>query len=175
MPVRKQAEHRINEHIRGVDEVRLVGENVEQGVYTLAKAIELAEELGLDLVEISPNAVPPVCRITDYNKFIYEQKKKQKEIKANAQKTVIKEIRFGPNTDDHDFEFKLKHAIKFLEAGDKVRSYVHFKGRAIVYKEQGEILLLKFAQALEEVGKVEQLPKLEGKRMFLIVAPKNKK
>lgn len=175
MPVKKQAEHRINEFIRGVDEVRLVGENVEQGVYSLAKAMEIAEEMGLDLVEISPNAVPPVCRVTDYNKFIYEQKKKQKEIKANAQKTVIKEIRFGPNTDDHDFEFKLKHAIKFLEAGDKVRAYVHFKGRAIVYKEQGEILLLKFAQALEEVGKVEQLPKLEGKRMFLIVTPKAKK
>lgn len=174
MPAKKQAEHKINEYIRAT-EVRLVGENVEQGVFPLAKALELADELGLDLVEISPNAVPPVCRVVDYNKFIYEQKKKQKEIKANAQKTVIKEIRFGPNTDDHDFEFKLKHAKKFLEAGDKVRAYVHFKGRAIVYKEQGEILLLRFAQALEEVGKVEQLPKLEGKRMFLILGSKAKK
>ncbi|SMO46246.1 translation initiation factor IF-3 [Solitalea koreensis] len=174
MPNKKQAEHKINEFIRAT-EVRLVGENVEQGVFPLAKAMELADELGLDLVEISPNAVPPVCRVVDYNKFIYEQKKKQKEIKANAQKTVIKEIRFGPNTDDHDFEFKLKHAKKFLEAGDKVRAYVHFKGRAIVYKEHGEILLLRFAQALEEVGKVEQLPKLEGKRMFLILGSKAKK
>lgn len=126
------------------------------------------------MVEISPNAVPPVCKIIDYNKFIYEQKKKLKEIKAKAAKTVVKEIRFGPNTDDHDFEFKLKHAIKFLEEGFKVRAFVHFKGRAIVYKEQGEILLLKFAQALEEFGKVEQLPKLEGKRMFIYIAPKGK-
>ena len=130
------------------------------------------DELELDLVEISPNANPPVCRIMDYSKFMYEQKKKQKEIKANAKQTVIKEIRFGPNTNDHDFQFKLKHAIGFLEAGEKVRAYVHFKGRAIVYKEQGEILLLKFAQALEEIGKVELLPKLEGKRMFLTLAPK---
>ncbi len=137
--------------------------------------MDIAEEQGLDLVEISPNAVPPVCRVIDYKKFLYEQKKKQKEIKANAQKTVIKEIRFGPNTDEHDFEFKLKHAHKFLEEGAKVKAYVHFKGRAIVYKEQGEILLLKFAQALEEQAKVEQLPKLEGKRMFLFLAPKGKK
>jgi len=151
----------------------LVGENIEQGIYPTRKALELADELDLDLVEISPNAVPPVCRIMDYSKFVYEQKKKQKEIKANAKQTVIKEIRFGPNTNDHDFEFKLKHAIKFLESGEKVRAYVHFKGRAIVYKEQGEILLLKFAQALEDYGKVEQLPKLEGKRMFLTVAPKS--
>lgn len=151
----------------------MVGENIEQGIYPTRKALELADELDLDLVEISPNAVPPVCRIMDYSKFVYEQKKKQKEIKANAKQTVIKEIRFGPNTNDHDFEFKLKHAIKFLESGEKVRAYVHFKGRAIVYKEQGEILLLKFAQALEDYGKVEQLPKLEGKRMFLTVAPKS--
>ncbi len=137
--------------------------------------MEFAEELGLDLVEISPNAVPPVCRVIDYNKFIYEQKKKTKEIKAKAAKTVIKEIRFGPNTDEHDFDFKLKHAQNFLTEGSKVRAFVHFKGRAIVYKEQGEILLLRFAQALEEVGKVEQLPKLEGKRMFLSLAPKAKK
>jgi len=175
MPVKKQAEHRINEYIRGVDEIRLVGENVENNVYPLSKAMEIAEGMGLDLVEISPSANPPVCRVIDYNKFIYEQKKKQKEIKSNAQKTVVKEIRFGPNTDDHDFEFKLKHAVKFLEDGDKVRAYVHFKGRAIVYKERGEILLLRFAQELAEVGKVEQLPKLEGKRMFLIVSPKAKK
>jgi len=175
MPVKKQAEHRINEYIRGVDEIRLVGENVENNVYPLSKAMEIAEGMGLDLVEISPSANPPVCRVIDYNKFIYEQKKKQKEIKSNAQKTVVKEIRFGPNTDDHDFEFKLKHAVKFLEDGDKVRAYVHFKGSAIVYKERGEILLLRFAQELAEVGKVEQLPKLEGKRMFLIVSPKAKK
>ena len=156
-------------------EVRVVGENVEQGIYDINKAQAMAKAQNLDLVEVSPNAVPPVCRIVDYSKFKYEQKKKQKEIKANATKVVIKEIRFGPNTDDHDFDFKLKHAIKFLEAGEKVRAYVHFKGRAIVYKEQGEILLLRFAQALEEVGKVEQLPKLEGKRMFLTVTPKGAK
>jgi len=162
---KKEAEHNINQFIRAT-EVRLVGDNVEPGIYSLRDALKIADDQELDLVEISPNAVPPVCKVTDYNKFIYEQKKKLKEIKSNAKQTVIKEIRFGPNTDDHDFEFKLKHAIKFLEAGEKVRAYVHFKGRAIVYKEQGEILLLRFAQALEEVGKVEQLPKLEGKRMF---------
>ncbi len=168
---KKEAEHNINEFIRAA-EVRLVGENVEQGVYPLKEALAIADDLELDLVEISPNAVPPVCKVVDYNKFLYEQKKKMKEIKANAKQTVIKEIRFGPNTSDHDFQFKLKHAISFLENGEKVRAYVHFKGRAIVYKEKGEILLLKFAQALEECGKVEQLPKLEGKRMFLTVAPK---
>ncbi len=133
----------------------------------------MAAEQSLDLVEISPTAKPPVCKIIDYSKFKYEQKKKQKEIKAKASKTVIKEIRFGPNTDDHDFEFKLKHAINFLKEGAKVKAYVHFKGRTIVYKERGEILLLKFAQALEEYAKVEQLPKLEGKRMFLFLAPKS--
>jgi translation initiation factor IF-3 len=153
----------------------LVGDNVEQGIFPIEHALEVSEQLGLDLVEISPNAVPPVCRVIDYNKFIYEQKKKLKEIKAKAAKTVIKEIRFGPNTDEHDFEFKLKHAVSFLNEGSKVRAYVHFKGRAIVYKEQGEILLLRFAQALEDIGKVEQLPKLEGKRMFLSLAPKPKK
>ena len=168
---KKEPEHRINEFIR-VPEVRLVGDNVEQGVYPTRKALEIADGLDLDLVEISPNANPPVCRVIDYSKFIYEQKKKQKEIKANAKQTVIKEIRFGPNTSDHDFEFKLKHAMKFLESGEKVRAYVHFKGRAIVFKEQGEILLLRFAQALEDYGKVELLPKLEGKRMFLTLAPK---
>ncbi len=153
----------------------MVGDNVEQGIFPIEHALEVSEQLGLDLVEISPNAVPPVCRVIDYNKFIYEQKKKLKEIKAKAAKTVIKEIRFGPNTDEHDFEFKLKHAVSFLNEGSKVRAYVHFKGRAIVYKEQGEILLLRFAQALEDIGKVEQLPKLEGKRMFLSLAPKPKK
>lgn len=141
-------------------------------IYSLDKALELARAQSLDLVEISPKADPPVCKIIDYSKFKYEQKKKQKEIKAKSQKTVVKEIRFGPNTDDHDFEFKLKHAIKFLQEGAKVKAYVHFVGRTIVFKERGEILLLKFAQALEEHGKVEQLPKLEGKRMFLIMSSK---
>lgn len=168
---KKEPDHRINELIR-IPEVRLVGDNVEQGIYPTRKALELADALDLDLVEISPNAVPPVCKITDYSKFVYEQKKKQKEIKANAKQTVIKEIRFGPNTSDHDFDFKLKHAMKFLESGEKVRAYVHFKGRAIVFKEQGEILLLRFAQALEDYGKVELFPKLEGKRMFITIAPK---
>lgn len=168
---KKEPDHRINEFIR-VPEVRLVGDNVEQGIYPTKKALQMADELELDLVEISPNAVPPVCKIIDYSKFVYEQKKRQKEIKSNAKQTVIKEIRFGPNTSDHDFDFKVKHAIKFLESGEKVRAYVHFKGRSIVYKEQGEILLLKFAQALEDYGKVELLPKLEGKRMFLTMTPK---
>ena len=135
----------------------------------------MAEDQSLDLVEISPKADPPVCKIIDYSKFKYEQKKKQKEIKAKSQKTVIKEIRFGPNTDDHDFNFKLKHAIKFLKEGAKLKAYVHFVGRTIVFKERGEILLLKFAQALEEYGKVEQLPKLERKRMYVILAPKSQK
>ncbi len=168
---KKEPDHRINQFIKA-PEIRLVGDNVEQGIYPTRQALAIADDLGLDLVEISPNADPPVCRVIDYSKFVYEQKKKLKEIKANAKQTVIKEIRFGPNTSDHDFQFKLKHAISFLENGEKVRAYVHFKGRAIVYKEQGEILLLKFAQALEEYGKVELLPKLEGKRMFLTVAPK---
>lgn len=132
----------------------------------------MAKEQGLDLVEISPTAVPPVCKIIDYSKFKYEQKKKQKEIKAKAQKTIVKEIRFGPNTDEHDFNFKLNHASKFLKEGAKVKAYVHFVGRTIVFKERGEILLLKFAQAVEDFGKVELLPKLEGKRMSIIIAPK---
>lgn len=144
-------------------------------IYHLDQAIKIAKEQGLDLVEISPNADPPVCKVIDYSKFKYEQKKKQKEIKAKAQKTVIKEIRFGPNTDDHDFNFKLNHAIKFLKDGSKVKAYVHFYGRTIVFKDRGEILLLKFAQALEEYAKVEQLPKLEGKRMILFLAPKQPK
>jgi translation initiation factor IF-3 len=157
--------------------VRVVGENVEVDVYPVEQAIKLAKEQNLDLVEISPKAEPPVCKIIDYSKFKYEQKKKQKEIKAKAQKTVIKEIRFGPNTEEHDFNFKVKHAINFLDEGAKVKAYVHFVGRTIVFKERGEILLLKFAQALEDYGKVEQLPKLEGKRMimFLTAKPKTKK
>jgi translation initiation factor IF-3 len=141
----------------------------------LREAIKLAEELELDLVEISPNADPPVCKIIDYSKFLYQQKKKQKEIKANSVKVVVKEIRFGPHTDDHDFQFKLRHAEKFLGEGAKVKAYVFFKGRSILFKEQGEILLLKFATALEEFGKVEQLPKLEGKRMTIFISPKKAK
>ena len=155
--------------------VRVVGENVKVDVYPLQVAIKMAQDLGLDLVEISPNADPPVCKVVDYSKFKYEQKKKQKEIKANAQKTVVKEIRFGPNTEEHDFNFKVKHGINFLGEGAKVKAYVHFVGRAIVYKERGEILLLKFAQALEDYGKVEEMPHLEGKRMFMMIAPKGKK
>ena len=141
----------------------------------MEQALQIARDQSLDLVEISPKADPPVCKIIDYSKFKYEQKKKQKEIKSRAHKTVVKEIRFGPNTDDHDFNFKLKHAIKFLSDGAKVKAYVHFVGRTIVFKERGEILLLKFAQAVEAFGKVEQLPKLEGKRMFLMLSPKTQK
>jgi len=163
--------YRVNERITA-PRVRVVGENIKVDVYPIHTAIKLAQEQGLDLVEISPNADPPVCKVTDYSKFKYEQKKKQKEIKSKAQKTVVKEIRFGPNTDDHDFNFKVKHGLNFLREGAKVKSYVHFAGRSIVYKERGEILLLKFAQALEEVGKVEQFPKLEGKRMYMMIAPK---
>ena len=153
-------------------EVRLVGDNVPQGVYTTDQARKMAQEQNLDLVEISPTAVPPVCRIIDYSKFKYEQKKKTRELKAKQTKVVLKEIRFGPNTDEHDFAFKVKHAEEFLREGAKIKSYVHFVGRSIVFKERGEILLLKFAQALEDLAKVEQLPKLEGKRMFLYLAPK---
>nr|WP_262905232.1 translation initiation factor IF-3 [Hymenobacter nitidus] len=153
-------------------EVRLVGENVEQGIYSIEQARRMAQEQNLDLVEISPTATPPVCRVIDYSKFKYEQKKRTREMKAKATKVVLKEIRFGPNTDDHDFAFKLKHAQEFLKEGAKIKAYVHFVGRSIVFKERGEILLLKFAQALEELAKVEQLPKLEGKRMFLYLAPK---
>ncbi|MDD2293148.1 MAG: translation initiation factor IF-3 [Bacteroidales bacterium] len=156
--------------------VRLVGENVaEQGIYPLSEAIRMAEKLELDLVEISPNADPPVCKIIDYQKFIYQQKKKAKEQKANASKVVIKEIRFGPNTDEHDFQFKLKHAQGFLEEGSKVKAYVFFRGRSIMFAEQGEKLLLRFVLALEEYGKAEQLPKLEGKRMIMMIAPIVKK
>ena len=153
--------------------VRVVGDNVDVNIYPINKAKEMARQQGLDLVEISPNSDPPVCKIIDYSKFKYMQKKKQKSIRSNAQKTVLKEIRFGPNTDEHDFNFKLKHAIKFLESGAKVKAYVHFYGRTIVFKERGEILLLKLAQALEDYANVEELPKLEGKRM-LMLSPKNK-
>ncbi|WP_083194502.1 translation initiation factor IF-3 [Wenyingzhuangia fucanilytica] len=171
----KENPHRINEHIRFVDEVRLVGENIEIGVYPLAKAKQIAKEQELDLVEISPKAVPPVCKIIDYKKFLYEQKKRDKVIKAKASKVTVKEIRFGPQTDEHDYEFKKKHAIKFLQDGAKLKAYVFFKGRSIIFKDQGQILLLKLAQELEEYGKVEQMPKLEGKRMIMFLAPKVKK
>ena len=170
--VTKEDPHRINDKIRGVDEVRLVGDNVEQGIYSYREAMRIADELNLDLVEISASAVPPVCRIIDYQKFLYQQKKREKEQKAKSAKVVIKEIRFGPQTDDHDYNFKLKHAQEFLKEGSKVKAYVFFKGRSIVYKEQGEQLLARFALDLEEYGKVEQLPKLEGKRMILFLAPK---
>ena len=151
-----------------------MGDNVEPAVINIAAALSLANELELDLVEISPKADPPVCRIIDYKKFLYSQKKKQKEIKAKQSKVVVKEIRFGPNTDEHDFQFKLKHGRKFLEEGAKLKAYVFFRGRTIVFKERGEILLLKYATALEDVGTVEQMPKLEGKRMTVMFNPKKK-
>lgn len=164
----------MNERIRA-PKVRVIGDGIESEVLDIAAAIKLAEEKGLDLVEISPNAEPPVCKIIDYKKFLYEHKRKQKEIKAKATKVIIKEIRFGPQTDDHDFNFKLNHAKKFLADGAKVKAYVFFKGRSIVFKEQGEVLLLKFATELEEYGKVESLPKLEGKKMIMLVTPKKSK
>lgn len=167
----KEEPFNINEFIKA-PVVRVVGENVQVGIYNIREALRIAEELELDLVEISPTANPPVCKVVDYKKFLYEKKKKQKEIKANSAKIVVKEIRLGPNIDDHDFNFKLKHAIKFLEEGAKVKVDVFFKGRSIIYKEQGEYVLLKFAADLEEFGKVEQMPRLEGKRMIMIVAPK---
>jgi len=156
--------------------IRLVGENIDSPkVVPLEEALRMADEMDLDLVEISPNADPPVCKIADYQKFLYQQKQKQKEAKAKTAKVVVKEIRFGPNTDDHDFHFKLKHAQNFLEEGFKVKAYVFFKGRSIIYKEQGEVILLRFATSLEEYGKVEQMPKLEGKRMNMLIVPKPKK
>jgi translation initiation factor IF-3 len=164
-------QYRINERIR-VREVRLVGENVEQGVYPIAEALKIAEDQQLDLVEISSNAVPPVCRVTNFQKFLYQQKKRQKEQKAKSVRVVVKEIRFGPQTDDHDYNFKLKHAKSFLEEGTKVKAYVFFKGRSILFKEQGEVLLLRFANDLEDYGKVEQMPLLEGKRMIIMLTPK---
>ena len=166
-------QHRINEKILS-REIRLVTEGGEPQVISSAEAIQLAEEQDMDLVEISPNAVPPVCKIMDYRKFLYNQKRKQKELKAKQSKIVLKEIRFGPNTDEHDFLFKLAHARKFLEEGSKVKAYVFFRGRTIVFKDRGEILLLKFAQELAEIGAVEQLPKLEGKRMIIMINPKKK-
>ncbi|MCB0645829.1 MAG: translation initiation factor IF-3 [Saprospiraceae bacterium] len=181
----EKSEHRINNQIR-VPKIRLVGDNfddisavagrtLDQGVFYTNQALTWAEQLELDLVEISPKADPPVCKIIDYKKFVYDKKKKEKEIKAKAQKTVVKEIRFGPNTDDHDFEFKTNHARKFLEEGAKVKAYVQFRGRAIVFKDRGELILLKFLKELEEFGAAEELPKLEGKRMIVIVSPKKKK
>ncbi|MDR2843333.1 MAG: translation initiation factor IF-3 [Candidatus Symbiothrix sp.] len=164
-------QYRVNEKIRA-QEVRVVGENVEQGVYSVPEALRIAQNQDLDLIEISPNAVPPVCRIADYQKFLYQQKKRQKEQKAKSVKIVVKEIRFGPQTDDHDYNFKLKHAKSFLEEGAKVKAYVFFKGRSILFKEQGEVLLLRFASDLEDYGKVEQLPALEGKKMIIMLTPK---
>ncbi len=164
-------QYRVNEQIR-VREVRIVGDDVESMVLPTSQALRMAEQKGVDLVEISPNAQPPVCRLIDYSKFLYQQKKKQKEIKAKQVKVEIKEIRFGPQTDDHDYNFKLKHAQGFLNDGDKVKAYVFFKGRSILFKEQGEVLLLRFAADLEEYGKVESMPVLEGKRMTMFIAPK---
>ncbi|TVQ90710.1 MAG: translation initiation factor IF-3 [Bacteroidetes bacterium] len=172
--IKPEDPHKINEKIQA-PVVRVVGEDMEPVILQLKEAIALADEQGLDLVEIAPAANPPVCKILDYKKFLYDQKKKQKEIKASAAKVVIKEIRLGPNTDEHDFNFKLKHAQKFLEDGAKIKVYVFFKGRSIIYKEQGEVVLLRFAQELEELGKVEQMPKLEGKRMIMLISPKKKK
>ncbi|HOV71271.1 MAG TPA: translation initiation factor IF-3 [Dysgonamonadaceae bacterium] len=170
-PKDSKNQYRTNEQIR-VPEVRLVGDNVEQGIYPTQVALRMAEDMGLDLVEISPSANPPVCRIIDYQKFLYQQKKKQKELKAKATKIIVKEIRFGPQTDDHDYNFKLKHAKSFLEEGAKVKAFVFFKGRSILFKEQGEVLLLRFANDLEDYAKVEQMPVLEGKRMSIVLAPK---
>ena len=166
-----KGQHRINEQIRA-KEVRIVGDDIEPAVYPIAQALKMAEEHEADLVEISPNAVPPVCKIIEYSKFLYQLKKRAKEQKAKQVKVNVKEIRFGPQTDEHDYNFKLKHAIGFLQDGDKVKAYVFFKGRSILFKEQGEVLLLRFANDLEEYGKVEQLPVLEGKRMIIMLTPK---
>ncbi len=171
---RKEAEHRINHHIR-VPQVRLVGDNVTVGIYPTQEALRIAQEQGLDLVEISPQADPPVCKVIDYNKFLYDKKKKEKEMKAKAKTSEMKEIRFTPNTDDHDFDFKAKHAESFLKEGNKVKAYVQFKGRAIQFKDRGELLLLKFAERLAETGTLESMPKLEGKRMLAIFTPKTSK
>src|ERR1700741_3507970 len=170
----QQQEHRTNHMIR-VPQVRLVGENVEVGVYSILDAQKMAQDQGLDLVEISPAADPPVCKIIDYNKFLYDKKKKEKELKAKAKTSEVKEVRFTPNTDDHDFEFKSKHAEKFLQDGNKVKAHVQFKGRAIMFKERGEVLLLKFADRLKDVGALEGMPKMEGKRMLVMFAPKSQK
>ena len=170
---RKEEPYAINERIRA-KVVRLVGDNVENGIYPIQQAQKIADEMELDLIEISPTAQPPVCKILDYSKFLYQQKKRLKEQKAKATKVVVKEIRFGPQTDDHDYNFKLKHAQGFLQEGAIVKAYVFFKGRSILFKEQGEVLLLRFANDLEEYGKVEQMPVLEGKRMIIMISPKKK-
>jgi translation initiation factor IF-3 len=170
----QQQEHRTNHMIR-VPEVRLVGENIEPGIYPTADALKMATDQQLDLVEISPGANPPVCKIIDYNKFLYDEKKKKKEMKAKSKTSEVKEVRFTPNTDDHDFEFKCKHAEKFLLDGNKVKAHVQFKGRAIMFKERGELLLLKFADRLKDVGALEGMPKMEGKRMLVMFAPKSQK
>jgi translation initiation factor IF-3 len=170
----QQQEHRTNQMIR-VPEVRLVGDNIEPGIFPLADALKMAQEQQLDLVEISPGANPPVCKIIDYNKFLYDEKKKKKEMKAKSKTSEVKEVRFTPNTDDHDFEFKCKHAEKFLLDGNKVKAHVQFKGRAIMFKERGELLLLKFADRLKDVGALEGMPKMEGKRMLVMFAPKSQK
>ena len=170
MRVIRQDKHRINRKITS-EELRLVGDNVEIGVYKLSQALAIANEKNLDLVEISPKAVPPVCKVMDYKKFLYEQKKREKALKSKAAKVVVKEIRFGPNTDDHDYNFKKKHAEKFLKEGAKLKAFVFFKGRSIIFKEKGQILLLRLAQDLEKLGKVEQMPKLEGKRMIMFITP----
>ncbi|MDE6453542.1 MAG: translation initiation factor IF-3 [Muribaculaceae bacterium] len=172
-PERNAYPNNINEFIRA-REVRLVGDNVTPGIYSIQEAQKIADELELDLVEISSQVEPPVCKVLDYQKYLYQQKKKAKEIKAKATKVVVKEIRFGPQTDDHDYNFKLKHAVGFLQEGAKVKAYVFFKGRSILFKEQGEVLLLRFANDLEEYGKVEQMPQLEGKRMIIMLTPKKK-
>ena len=171
----KEQPNRINDKIKGLKEVRLVGDNVEQGVFSFEEAMRVADQLELDLVEISPNAVPPVCKIVDYQKFLYQIKKREKESKSKTAKVIVKEIRFGPQTDDHDYNFKLKHAQGFLKEGCKVKAYVFFKGRSILFKEQGEVLLLRFASDLEEYAKVDQLPQLEGKRMIIMFSPKKLK
>lgn len=158
-----------------VPEVRLVGDNIQQGIYPTPDALKIAQDLALDLVEISPGANPPVCRVIDYNKFLYDEKKKKKEMKAKSKTSEVKEVRFTPNTDDHDFEFKSKHAEKFLQEGNKVKAHVQFKGRAIMFKERGELLLLKFADRLKDVGTLEGMPKMEGKRMLVMFAPKSQK
>ncbi len=170
----QQQEHRTNQMIR-VPEVRLVGDNIEPGIFPLADALKMAQEQQLDLVEISPGANPPVCKIIDYNKFLYDEKKKKKEMKAKSKTSEVKEVRFTPKTDDHDFEFKCKHAEKFLLDGNKVKAHVQFKGRAIMFKERGELLLLKFADRLKDVGALEGMPKMEGKRMLVMFAPKSQK
>lgn len=173
-PLRKEPEHRINQFIRAT-EVRVVGENIESDVFPIETARKMAMDLGVDLVEISPNATPPVCRLVDYNKFLYEKKKKDKEQKAKSKQSEVKEIRFTPNTDDHDFDFKAKHAERFLLDGNKVKCFVQFKGRAILFKDRGELLLLKFAERLSEIGALESMPKMEGRRMLAILTPKKKK